>query len=355
MTQLDDVLRLVLIDSTSHNESALADYVEARLRGASHLDIVRIGNNVIARTMGDLPQRVLIAGHLDTVPGNPSAAFIEGETLHGLGACDMKGSLAIMLELALEEPHWFAETTWVFYAREEIARSESGLLEIAAARPELLNADLGLLGEPTNGAVEAGCQGTLRVDIVLRGERAHTARPFMGRNAIHRLAGLLSTVAQYAPREVTVEGVGYVEQLQAVAISGGVSGNVVPDEARVTLNHRFAPDRSGDEAVDWLRSFVGESLESGDELIVVDVAPSAPPALTHPELSRLVSLTGRAATGKVGWTDVATLHGFGVPATNFGAGDPLLAHRRDERLTAAELASTETVLRQWLTPIISEA
>jgi len=353
VTSLDDVLRLVLIDSVSRNESALADHVEGLLRAASHLEVVRIGDNVIARTTGPLAQRVLIAGHLDTVPGDASAAVIDGDVLLGLGACDMKGSLAIMLELALEKPHWFAETTWVFYAREEIARSESGLLEIAAARPELLAADVALLGEPTNGAVEAGCQGTLRVEIVLRGARAHTARPFTGRNAIHRLAGLLAAVADYVPRATTCEGVDYLEQLQAVGVSGGVSGNVVPDEARLTLNHRFAPDRTGDQAADWLRTFLGDFLETDDEFNVVDVAPSAPPALGHPELARLVALTGRPAVGKVGWTDVATLHSFGVAATNFGAGDPLLAHRRDERLRAEELLTTATVLRDWLTATVS--
>ena len=353
MTQLDDVLRLVRIDSVSRNESALADFVESELRRAPHLEVVRIGDNVIARTSGVLPQRVLVAGHLDTVPGDPAAATIDNGVLRGLGACDMKGSLAIMLELALEEPQWFAETTWVFYAREEIARSESGLLEIAAQRPELLQADVALLGEPTNGAVEAGCQGTLRVEIVLRGARAHTARPFMGRNAIHRLAGLLDTVARYVPREVRCDGVGYVEQLQAVGVSGGVSGNVVPDEARLTLNHRFAPDRTGEEALSWLRSFVADWLEPEDEFEVVDLAPSAPPALDHPELARLVALSETPAVGKVGWTDVATLYGFGVPATNFGAGDPLLAHRSDEQLTAAELATTEHVLRRWLAPTVS--
>ena len=355
MTQLDDVLRLVRIDSVSRNEASLADHVAGLLRGAPHLDVVRIGDNVVARTTGSLAQRVLVAGHLDTVPGDASAACIEGGTLHGLGACDMKGSLAIMLDLALEEPHWFAETTWVFYAREEIARSESGLLEIAASRPDLLAADVALLGEPTNGAVEAGCQGTLRVDIVLRGARAHTARPFTGRNAIHRLAGLLTTVANYVPREVACEGVGYVEQLQAVGVSGGVSGNVVPDEARLTLNHRFAPDRTGEEALAWLRTYLEAWLEPGDELTVADLAPSAPPALEHPALARLVALTGRGAVGKVGWTDVATLHALGVPATNFGAGDPLLAHRSDERLGADELATTASVLRAWLASTVSQA
>ena len=195
MSRLDDVLALVAIESISGNEARLSGVIEAALRKNSLLEIERIGDNVVARTTGHHATRLLVAGHLDTVPGDPEAARIVGDRLVGLGACDMKGSLAVMVELALEETPRSVEVTWVFYAREEVARRESGLLEIGELRPDLLQADAAVLGEPTGGVVEAGCQGTLRVVVELWGERAHTARPVTGRNAIHRLGMLLTRVA----------------------------------------------------------------------------------------------------------------------------------------------------------------
>lgn len=348
MTGLSDVLTLVKVDSVSGNEDALASLVYERLSSVESLDVERIGDNVVARTTGFHATRVLVAGHLDTVPGDVSAATIDGPVLRGLGACDMKGSVAAMLDLAVSTEPRPVEVTWVFYAREEIARSQSGLLEVAQLRPDLLVADVAILGEPTNGHVEAGCQGTLRVRVSLTGRRAHTARPHTGRNAIHRLGDLLSFVATYEPREVSMDGVLYVEQLQAVSIEGGVAPNVVPDAASCVLNHRVAPDRSRDQAVAWLGGYLGELIGDGDELEVLDWAPAAPPELAHPLLARLVSLTGKSPEGKVGWTDVATFHELGIAATNFGAGDPLLAHRSDERLTSGELEVFTTVLGEWL-------
>ena len=221
MTGLSDVLTLVKVDSVSGNEDALASLVYERLSSVESLDVERIGDNVVARTTGFHATRVLVAGHLDTVPGDVSAATIDGPVLRGLGACDMKGSVAAMLDLAVSTEPRPVEVTWVFYAREEIARAQSGLLEVAQLRPDLLVADVAILGEPTNGHVEAGCQGTLRVRVSLTGRRANTARPHTGRNAIHRLGDLLSFVATYEPREVSMDGVLYVEQLQAVSIEGG--------------------------------------------------------------------------------------------------------------------------------------
>ena len=348
MTTLDDVLRLVRMDSVSGREADLAHHVAERLGRASHLDVERIGDNVVAATRGTHAHRVIVAGHLDTVPGDPAAATIDGEVLRGLGACDMKGSLAAMIDLALDPSPRRTEVTWVFYAREEIARSQSGLLEIAELRPDLLRGDVAVLAEPTGGTVEAGCQGTLRVRVTLSGLRAHTARPFTGRNAIHRLGDVVAFVATYEPREVSLEGVTFVEQLQAVAVEGGVAPNVVPDSASCVLNHRVAPDRSRDEAVSWLRGYLGELLDDGDSLEVLDWAPPAPPALQHPMIERLVEIVGATPRAKVGWTDVATFHEIGVPAANFGAGDPLLAHRSDECLHAAELVHFDDALGRWL-------
>lgn len=348
MNRLDAALELVAISSVSRNESTLASHVESVLRTSNALEVERVGDNVIARTTGRKRTRLIVAGHLDTVPGDASHASIVGNELRGVGACDMKGSLAVMLELAVESTPRSSEVTWIFYAREEINRSESGLLEIAQLRPDLLDGDVAILAEPTGGVVEAGCQGSLRVRIELRGARAHTARPFTGRNAIHRLAPLISRVASYEPREATLDGVTFVEQLQAVDVGGGVAPNVVPDAATLTINHRVAPDRSKDEAVSWLHDFVRPVLEDGDEFIVVDWAPSATPNLTNARLEALVQLTGQPAKGKVGWTDVATFQDLSIPATNFGAGDPLLAHRSDEFVTLGQLDDFASALGSWL-------
>ena len=348
MTSLADVMALVAVDSVSGNENALAGLVHERLRANDALIVERVGDNVIARTNGHHATRILIAGHLDTVPGDVAAARIEGDVLHGLGAVDMKGSLAAMIDLALDPRPRGVELTWVFYAREEIERTRSGLVEVAEIRPDLLVADVVVLAEPTDGRVEAGCQGTLRVGITLRGRRAHTARPFTGRNAIHRLGDLLSFVATYQPREVAMDAVTYVEQLQAVAVAGGVAPNVVPDVASCVLNHRVAPDRSRDEAVAWLRDYLGELLDEGDELEILDWAPSATPRLDNRYFAKLVELTGAPPRAKVGFTDVATFHELGIPATNFGAGDPLLAHRSDEFISAQQIEHFAATLGEWL-------
>ena len=348
MSRLDDALALVAIPSVSRDESTIAGGIEAELRTNAALDVERIGDNVVARTTGHHKTRLLVAGHTDTVPGDAGESAIAGDRLLGVGACDMKGSLSVMLELAKDPTPRSVEVTWVFYAREEIARAESGLLEIAQLRPELLDADAAVLGEPTGGSVEAGCQGTMRVQIELHGSRAHTSRPFTGRNAVHRLGALLQRVASYQPRTTSVDSVDFTEQLQAVSVEGGVAPNVVPDLARCTLNYRVAPDSSRDQALERLRAFLGDLLEDGDGFEVVDWAPAAAPALSNERLSALVALTNRPARGKVGWTDVATFTEIGVPSTNFGAGDPLLAHRSDEFVSLSELDEFAKVLARWL-------
>jgi succinyl-diaminopimelate desuccinylase len=291
---------------------------------------------------------LLVAGHLDTVPGNAADAKIVDDQLRGVGACDMKGSLAVMLELAATSTPRSVEVTWVFYAREEISRNESGLLEIAQLRPELLDADAALLAEPTNGRVEAGCQGVLKVLIEMSGARAHTARPFAGRNAIHRLGDVINRVARYEPRTAILDGITFVEQLQVVDVKGGVAANVVPDYASCALNHRVAPDRTKEEAAASLLSMLSDLIEEGDSFTVTDWAPPAVPSLTNDRLARLVALTETSALGKLGWTDVATFTEMGTPATNFGAGDPLLAHRSDEFITRDQLDQFARVLTEWL-------
>ncbi len=348
MSRLDDALVLVGIASVSRNEAAIAEHVAETLKRNPALDVERIGDNVIARTIGHHSTRLLVAGHLDTVPGDAGEATIVGDELRGVGACDMKGSLAVMLELALDPTPRSVEVTWVFYAREEISRRESGLIEIAELRPELLDCDAAILAEPTDGHVEAGCQGTLRVLVEMSGARAHTARPYTGRNAIHRLGKVITKVASYEPRTATIDGIDFVEQLQVVDVDGGVAPNVVPDRASCTLNHRVAPDRSKEQAEAWLVSFLSDVVEDGDRISSIDWAPSAEPLLTNERLSALASLTKVPAKGKAGWTDVATFAEMKIPATNFGAGDPELAHRSDEFVTLAQLDQFADVLRDWL-------
>jgi succinyl-diaminopimelate desuccinylase len=338
---------LVGIPSLSHAEGAMADLVEERLLGCDWLQVTRLGNNVVARTALGRPQRLVLAGHLDTVlPNHTEEPKVDGDTLWGLGAADMKGGLAVMLDLAVATPTPSIDLTWCFYACEEVGRADSGLLELWSERPDLLAGDAAILGEPTSALVEAGCQGTMRVRVTLRGVRAHTARPFTGRNAIHRLGPLLTAVAAWESRTVVLDGCTYVEQLQAVAVDGGVAGNVVPDTASVTLNFRYAPDRVMAEADEYLRQLLGSSFseDEGDIWLLIDGADGAPPSLDHPLLAALVDATATAPRAKVGWTDVASFWEHGVPAANFGPGDPLLAHHPDEHVTRAQLERARTVL-----------
>ena len=339
---------LIGISSLSGEEAPIADFVESRLRSAPHLEVIRIKNNVIAKTNGNAASRVIVAGHLDTVSSLAGLGRKVGDEIWGLGASDMKGTLAVMLSLATETTPASHDVTWIFYAKEEIARSESGLHEISAEDVSLLQGDVAILGEPTGGAVEAGCQGTLRIKVTLKGVSAHAARPYMGRNALRRLNDFLSLVAAAQPRSVALDGVIYVEQLEPVGVSGGSGGNVIPETAELVLNHRFAPDRSPEQAIEWVRSLIEPVLEEGDVIEILDVAPGALPGLTHPILQELVENSQRPVVAKVGWTDVATFTELGVPAANFGAGDPELAHHADERVSESQLEHARRVLKAVL-------
>ncbi|MBS1847749.1 MAG: succinyl-diaminopimelate desuccinylase [Actinobacteria bacterium] len=350
----EDLLALTaqLVDmlSESRNEGPLVDWLEAELRGLGHLEVTRVGDNVVARTTQGRATRVVLAGHTDTVPANDNAhARIEGDRLWGLGAADMKGGLAIQLALARSLAVTASDVTYVFYAREEIAASESGLGELLAARPDLVSGDLAIIGEPTDSRAEAGCQGTLRAEIVLRGERAHTARPWMGRNAIHRLVPLLSQITAAPVREPVLEGMQFREALQVVAVEGGVAANVVPDAVTVTLNHRFAPDRSAADAEAFVRSVVEPALETGDSFRVVDVAAGAMPGLSNPLVAAFIGRADLPVEAKLGWTDVARFAAHGIPALNFGPGSSVLAHTADEHLDREPLEYGFRVLRALLT------
>ena len=337
---------LVAIPSVSHQEGPMADAVEAALTLCPWLSIERAGDNVVARTDLGRRQRLLLGGHLDTVPpvGGNEEPRIEGRTLYGVGAADMKGGLAVLLQLAGTVPEPQVDVTWCFYVGEEVAQEFNGLRHLWEHRPDLLDADAAILCEPTGGVVEAGCQGTMRVRVTLVGSRAHTARPHTGRNAIHRLAPLLAAVAGYESRRCVLDGCEYVEQLQAVGVDGGVAGNVVPDTSSVLINHRFAPDRTTAQAEASVRAILAPHLEPGDGWELIEATPGAPPALDHPLLADLVAATGSAPVAKQGWTDVSSFWEHGVPAANFGPGDPLLAHTPGEFVRAAELDQAASVL-----------
>lgn len=341
---------LVAVRSESFAERALADRMEQQLSGSPHLTVERVGDNVVARTTQERPTRVLLAGHLDTVPANGNAEpRIDGDVLWGLGSADMKGGLAVMAELARCHAEPPVDVTYVFYAREEVAAEHSGLLELAAERPDLLRGDLAILGEPTGASVEAGCQGVVRFRVTLAGIRAHTARAWMGRNAIHRLGRLLAVLEAYEPRQPEVEGCRFHESLVAVGVEGGVAGNVVPDRAAVTISHRFAPDRTIEEAEAHVRGLLEPLLDDDDVVEVIDRSPAAWPATGHPVVQALVARHGLEVHAKLGWTDVARFASWGVPAINLGPGDATLAHTHGERVDRASLQRTWAVLDDLLT------
>ncbi|MGH9274029.1 MAG: succinyl-diaminopimelate desuccinylase [Acidimicrobiales bacterium] len=353
MAALDLLARtaaLVDIPSVSHDEAAIADRIEADLRALPHLSVERVGANVVARTELGRSVRVVLAGHTDTVPVNGNAAArIDGDVLWGLGATDMKGGLAVMLALAEAVPAPAVDVTFVFYAGEEVSAEHNGLGHLARDRPDLLAGDVAILGEPTDGEIEAGCQGTMKLEVTVHGARAHTARPWMGRNAVHRLGAVLRAVESFPERRPVIDGCEYREALQAVAVSGGVAGNVVPDLASVTLNRRFAPDRTPEEAEAEIRELLEPVLEPGDEVRLVDVAPAAAPGLGHPILRALIDDHHLPVRAKLGWTDVARFAAAGIPACNLGPGDATLAHTADERVDRAALDRTYNVLHKVLT------
>lgn len=349
---LERTLELIAIPSVSRDERALADHVETRMRAVPWLTVERIGDNVVARTELARGSRLLLAGHLDTVPPAGNAVpRREQETLWGLGAADMKGGLAVMLELASTVAEPPVDVTYAFYACEEIDRPYNGLLGVEAARPDLLRADAAILGEPTAARVEAGCQGVLKVAVTTGGRRAHSARPWTGVNAVHRLAPVLARVAAYTPRRPVLDGCEYREALQAVAVEGGVAGNVIPDTARLTLNHRFAPDRRAAEAEAALRDLLAPVIDpaAGDRIEVLDAAPAAPPRLDHPLLAALIDASESPPKAKLGWTDAAFFAERGIPAANFGPGDPEVAHTAEERVEGSQLQSTFDALHRVIT------
>lgn len=341
---------LCAIPSVSRHEGVIADAVEDRLRAdAPTLDIERIGDNIVALSRFGREQRLLLGGHLDTVPPNANQSpRRDGDTLHGLGTADMKGGLAVMLAIAAAvaaaPDRARFDVTLVFYVGEEIAEEFNGLCALFADQPELVAGDLAILLEPTDGWVEAGCQGTLNVLATFRGARAHTARPWMGENAIHRAGATLARLAESDPGPVDVDGLEFRQALQVVRVEGGIANNVVPDVCTVTVNRRFAPGVSLADAEVETRALLTEA----DEIEVVNASAAAPPNLWNPLIAELVGTFDLGVRPKLGWTDVARFAAHGIPALNFGPGDPTLAHTAGECVTRESLDGAFAVLARFL-------
>lgn len=336
------------IPSVSGGEQALADAIEEALVGLSHLEVIRFGNTVAARTNLGRAQRVIIAGHIDTVPINdnlPTRIVHEGgeAMLWGRGTVDMKAGVAVQLKLAAELAAPAVDVTWMWYDNEEVDSSLNGLGLLATAHPELFVGDFAILGEPSGAEVEGGCNGTLRALVRTRGIRAHSARSWIGQNAIHAAAPILTRLAEYRAKTVTVDGLDYREGMNAVGIRGGVAGNVIPDACEVEVNHRFAPSTSPAEAMAHVHA-----LFEGFDVEIVDVAAGARPGLDAALARQFVAAVGATARPKYGWTDVARFSELGIPAVNYGPGDPHLAHHDEERVPLAQIEAVERGLRAWL-------
>jgi succinyl-diaminopimelate desuccinylase len=341
---VDLTAALVDVESVSGAEGHLADLVEQALRAVPHLAVDRDGDAVVARTRLGRDRRVLLAGHLDTVPvADNLPSRRDGDRLAGCGTSDMKSGDAVLLHLAatLDAPAY--DVTYVLYDNEEVEAERNGLGRLVAHHRDWLDADLAVLMEPTDGQVEAGCQGTLRVRVAVPGRRAHSARGWLGENAIHAAAPVLTTLVRYEPRQVDIDGCVYREGLNAVRIDGGVAGNVVPDLCTVTVNFRFAPDRSEEQAAEHVRE-----VFAGWDLDVVDSAPGALPGLSAPAARHFVDAVGVRPVAKYGWTDVARFAQLGIPAVNFGPGDPNLAHTREEWVDVRRITACTSMLRRYL-------
>lgn len=345
---------LIDVPSVSLDEdlicSLLIEYVEHTRNDAK---IIRVNNSFVAQinvTPGAEP--VIFAGHLDTVPvaifegQENSKARIIGDKLFGVGASDMKSGVAIMLALIAEID---IPSTFVFYEAEEIQADLSGLLKIQKFDPKLLQGQWAILLEPTNAELELGCQGTVSVKAIFNGKRAHSARPWMGENAIHKSAKTLAKAVESSESQpkLEVQGLTYSATLQVTTMSAGIARNVIPDRCEFVINHRYTPDVSAKEAQDYV---VNEICSDADEIEIVDNTPGAMPALDHP-LVAFAREQNREVLAKVAWTDVARFYEFGVGALNCGPGDATYAHRADEHIEIIKLEETYEFLKSFLSQL----
>ena len=354
--------QLVDIYSESHHEQEIADAVEPALRAIENVEVTRRGNTLVARTQRGLRDRVVLAGHLDTVPPADNLPSRLGpdpetgeETIFGLGSVDMKSGAACYAHAfatLANSPELACDLTLVLYEGEEVATKYNGLNHLVHSDPDLLEGDLALLGEPSGAMIEAGCQGTIRVKVTAHGARAHSARSWLGHNALHDLARVLVRVADYEPQDVEIDGLTYKEGLNAVMAESGVATNTIPDEAWAFINFRYAPNRSVDEALahlyEVLQVGTPESPADGFSVFLDDAAAAAAPGLNQPFAAKLVEATGGRVRPKYGWTDVARFTELGIPAVNFGPGDPGLCHTKDERCPVAQIEEVSRQLIQFL-------
>lgn len=354
---------LVDVYSESHHEQKLADLLEPALRAIENVQVVRRGNTLVARTDRGLGDRIVLAGHIDTVPPADNVPSRRGpdpktgeDTIFGLGSVDMKSGAACYAQAfatLANSPQLTRDMTLVLYEGEEVATEYNGLNHLVNSDPDLLEGKLALLGEPSGGLIEAGCQGTLRVKVTALGTRAHSARSWLGDNALHKLARVLVRVADYQPRDVEVDGLMYKEGLNAVIAESGVATNTIPDEAWAFINFRFAPDLSVEQALEHtfevLQVGTPEQPAEGFRVEIDDTAAAARPGLDQPSAASLVEATGGNVRAKYGWTDVARFTALGIPAVNFGPGDPSLCHTPEERCPVAQIQQVHTQLVSFLT------
>jgi succinyl-diaminopimelate desuccinylase len=338
-------LDLVNISSVSKDEKSIADSIEEALKKCNHLKLTRVNNSLVAQTSFGNKQRVVIAGHIDTVPANNNfPGKINNSEVVGLGSVDMKSGIAVALKLASEITSSNFDITYLFYESEEIETKFNGLELITKQQKDLLNCDFAILMEPTNGIFEVGCQGSLRFEVSTSGKRSHSARWWNGENAIHKTNKILEILNNYKSREPEIDGYKFREGLQAVKINGGIAGNVVPDSVSVSINHRFAPDTSIDQATTNMKN-----LFKDFNFLLVDAANAAPTGLSNPVIKDFVSSIGKSIAPKFGWTDVARFANNGIPAINFGPGDPNLAHHPDEKVLISQINDVYESLKKWLT------
>jgi succinyl-diaminopimelate desuccinylase len=338
-------LDLVNISSVSKDEKSIADSIAEALKKIGHLKITRVNNSIVAQTNFGNKQRVVIAGHIDTVPANNNfPGKINNSEVIGLGSVDMKSGIAVALKLASEITSSNYDVTYLFYESEEIETKFNGLELITKQQKDLLDCDFAILMEPTNGILEVGCQGSLRFEVSTSGKRSHSARWWNGENAIHKTNKILEILNNYKSREPEIDGHKFREGLQAVKVNGGIAGNVVPDSVTISINHRFAPDTSIDQATQNMKT-----LFKDFNFQLVDAANAAPTGLSNPLIKEFVSNIGKNVAPKFGWTDVARFANAGIPAINFGPGDPNLAHHPEEKVLISQINDVYESLKNWLT------
>jgi succinyl-diaminopimelate desuccinylase len=344
-------LELVDVPSVSRGEAELHRHV-ARVLDRPGLELSFANDDCLLYSTGRRvgTPLVLLAGHLDTVPPQDNIpGRLDGDEVIGLGASDMKGGLAVMIELGLwfadERPSLDVDVALVFFSREELALSESSLPGLFAASPLPDEADLVVVMEPTDNTIQAGCLGNINARLAFTGESAHSARPWLGVNAIAKAVEGLAPIVRVEPLEVDAGGLTFVEVLSVTGIEGGIAQNVIPDRTTCLLNFRYAPGRTPEEAEERLRELVGEA----GELEIQSNAPSARVAVGSPLVERLRRAGDFAVQPKQAWTPVAEFAMRGLDAINLGPGATRYAHRRDERVVAGELARTHEALQRFVT------